>query len=377
MDRFWEKNGDTLTVTGKVFEDTTYFYPIFFLDIDADSLPDYGLNFGPPWFQPANGSVRPEHGEIVTIFGRVHSGMLGFQMLMVSQINGEEWQPLDAPASWAGSWMLRNHSDSTFVFCANDSSNWLGFAPGHMGSGMGGMGGMRWPDSTFMQFWEIYPDSLPGGHMSENFMGFYANILDPAGNSMMGGSMWGGNNWGGHHGWMNFEKNHQLHFQYREEDLHSYGFNENTVELHYWDPSQDSWKKANNAVVNTSENTVSLTSNEIYTYYTLRAVKTTTGVKTASRTVPAVKLYSNYPNPFNPETSISFEMITGGQVRLDIYNIAGQHLLTLLNEVRDAGSHLIKWNGRDFKGKQMPSGIYLLKIQANEQSAIQRMTLLK
>ncbi|KAA3609277.1 MAG: T9SS C-terminal target domain-containing protein [Calditrichaeota bacterium] len=377
MGNFWDMNADTLTVNGTVFVDSTYYYPVYFLDTNADSLPDYRLSFGPPWFEPSNGAVRPLQSDVVTIFGRTHIGMMGYETLMVSRINDLEWQPLNGPASWAGSWMPRNHADSSFIFCANDSSNWLSFAPGHMGGGMGGMHGMRWPDSTFVQFWEIYPDSLPGDHTPGNFMGFYVNIHDPMGSTMMGGSSWGGNNWGGHHGMMNFEKSHRFLFQYTNDDLHRNNLEENSIALHYWDTTQNTWKIAADAVVNVDKNTVTLTSSEINTYYALRASETTTAVQTSDIAPASFKLLANYPNPFNPETTVAFELAERSPVRLEIYNLLGQHLATLINEVRDAGSYQMIWNGRDAQNRQLSSGIYLLKMQVNTQSTVRRMTLLK
>lgn len=379
MGDFWDMNGDTLTTTGTVFVDTTYFYPVYFLDTDADSLPDYMLGFGPPWYEPGNGVTRPADGEVVTIFGRTWNGMMGFAMLMVYEINGQEWQPDNQPAPWAGSWMHRNHADSAYVYCANDSSNWIGFAPGHMGRGMGGMHGMRWPDSAFVQFWQVFPDSLPGGHNPGHFMGFYVDVQDPQGNTMMGGSQWGGNDWGGHHGWMNFEKEHQLHFQYRDEDLQAGNLDENSMVLRYWDASQNSWQVAQNATVDPVSNTVTLSSNQLNTYYALSAPALTTGIDDApaSATPQEFRLLGNYPNPFNPETTIAFELAQSSPVRLEIYNVVGQRLVLLIDEVREAGSHRIVWNGRDAQGRQLPTGIYLLKLQAGTQTAIRRMTLLK
>ncbi|NIR51747.1 hypothetical protein GWO43_24535, partial [candidate division KSB1 bacterium] len=115
-DPFWDTQGDTLTVTGVAMVDTTYFYHQYFLDTDNDSIPEYKLGFGPPWYEPESGATRPQDGETVTVFSRVH-GLPGTEMLSVYQINGLEWRPLDEPAPWAGSWMHREHSDTTYAYC--------------------------------------------------------------------------------------------------------------------------------------------------------------------------------------------------------------------------------------------------------------------
>lgn len=194
---FWIMGRDTLTVSGTALADTTYFYSHYFLDTNNDSIPEYYLGFGPPWYQPASGTRRPNHGDRITVFGRRHDTPLGIDMLSVYRLNGVEWRPLNRPAPWAGNWTRRNHFDTTRVYCVNDSTQRIDFPPGHMGFGMGFP---FWPDSIFVQYWRIYPDSLPGGHQSEHFIGFYFNVHDPQGNSMMGRQI------GWEHGMIRFAK---------------------------------------------------------------------------------------------------------------------------------------------------------------------------
>ena len=372
----WRMNGDTLRVSGTVLIDTTYTYAMYFLDTDADSTPEYKLDFGPPWYTPENGLARPQQGENITVLGQRHQSMYGFDMLTVFELNGQEWRPANQPAPWAGRWMYRNHSDSTYVYCLNDSSNWIGFAPGHMGRGMMG-GGMNWPDSVFVQFWEIHPDSLPGEHMQGGLKGFYVDMKDPMGNTMMGGSRWGGDDWGGHHGWMNFEKNHQLHFQYSDEDLQRNNLDENTMELRYWDAGTNTWQRAENATIDPASNSITLSSKQLSTYYALAASATTTDIGGTQATPEKFRLLGNYPNPFNPETTIAFELDETAPVRIDIYDLNGTLVASLLHETRGAGSYRMRWDGRDSRGYQLASGVYLLRFQAGRHIAYRPMTLLK
>jgi hypothetical protein len=96
-------------------------------------------------------------------------------------------------------------------------------------------------------------------------------------------------------------------------------------------------------------------------------------------TVPptTVKLF-NYPNPFNPETTISFDVTqTSSFVTLDIYNIKGQKARTLVNEVLPAGEYSVVWNGRDSNGKRVGSGIYFYKLKAGDYQKVKKMILLK
>lgn len=367
-DHFWNEQGDTLTVTGAVMIDTTYFYNHYFLDTDSDSIPDYKLGFGPPWYEPESGATRPENGETVIVFGRVHETP-GVDMLSVYIINGLEWRSLDQPAPWAGSWMHMGHQDTVFAYCVNDSANRVGFPPGHMGGGMG----MMWPDSSFVQFWQIHSDSLPGGHGGEHFMGFYLNVHDPFGNTMMDGRF------GGHHGGMRFQKEHEFSFHYYDEDLEHMGLSEDGMKVKYWDDDKQQWIEVSGVNLDAEANTITFTSEELSNYYALVAPTSVTGIEDSfNGAVPAeFVLQQNYPNPFNPATNIQFEVPVQSQVQLSVYNLLGQRIVVLLNENKPAGVYTVQWNGRDDSGRLVSSGIYLVKMEAGEQVKIRRMTLLK
>ncbi|MCK4696559.1 MAG: T9SS type A sorting domain-containing protein, partial [Candidatus Cloacimonetes bacterium] len=86
---------------------------------------------------------------------------------------------------------------------------------------------------------------------------------------------------------------------------------------------------------------------------------------------------NNYPNPFNPETNIVFNLLEESKVELDIYNIKGQKIKSLLSEQISAGEHSIVWNGEDSSGKQVSSGIYFYKMKMNKNIAIKKCLLLK
>ncbi len=70
-----------------------------------------------------------------------------------------------------------------------------------------------------------------------------------------------------------------------------------------------------------------------------------------------VTLKQNVPNPFNPTTSIAFELEQPGMVDLRVYNVAGQEVRTLVTKSLPAGSHLVEWDGKDALGNQVPSGV--------------------
>jgi len=85
----------------------------------------------------------------------------------------------------------------------------------------------------------------------------------------------------------------------------------------------------------------------------------------------------NYPNPFNPETMINFNLTVSGKVNLEIFNIRGQKIRVLIDELMPAGSHEILWNGRNEYDSEVASGVYFYRLQAGGESVTRRMVLLK
>jgi subtilisin family serine protease len=88
-------------------------------------------------------------------------------------------------------------------------------------------------------------------------------------------------------------------------------------------------------------------------------------------------LLGNYPNPFNPETTISFTLKNPGHVTLDIFNLKGQKVKTLINEYKASGRHDIVWNGTDQNNSNVASGIYFYKMRNGKYSSTKKMILMK
>ncbi|MDZ4699715.1 MAG: FlgD immunoglobulin-like domain containing protein [Rhodothermales bacterium] len=89
-------------------------------------------------------------------------------------------------------------------------------------------------------------------------------------------------------------------------------------------------------------------------------------------------LHGNYPNPFNPSTTIHFELANAGQVVLAVYDVLGQQVAELVNGVQSAGVYEVQWDGRDTDGQVAASGVYLYRVTFDGQQSQSRvMTLLK
>jgi len=90
------------------------------------------------------------------------------------------------------------------------------------------------------------------------------------------------------------------------------------------------------------------------------------------------ELSGNFPNPFNPETTINFALKEAGNVRIEIYNIKGKKVRTLINNYLEADYHSIVWNGKDDGNKTVSSGIYFYKMKAGDKySCTRKMILMK
>jgi len=105
---------------------------------------------------------------------------------------------------------------------------------------------------------------------------------------------------------------------------------------------------------------------------------TTNIVNYMQKAIPTVySLSQNFPNPFNPTTTISYSLPEAGNVELVIYNMAGQKVRTLVNSRQDASFYQIVWDGRNDSGSSVASGLYFYKLTAGHFSKIQKMTLVK
>ncbi len=98
---------------------------------------------------------------------------------------------------------------------------------------------------------------------------------------------------------------------------------------------------------------------------------------TKSSVLPkTINLGQNYPNPFNPETAIRFELPRRSFLTIQVYNMLGQKIRTLIVEQRPAGIHIIKWDGKDDLGKNVSSGVYLYSLETENFRQVKKMVLL-
>jgi hypothetical protein len=89
------------------------------------------------------------------------------------------------------------------------------------------------------------------------------------------------------------------------------------------------------------------------------------------------KLSQNYPNPFNPRTVVEYSVSKRSQVLIEVYNIIGQRIKTLVDEDKSAGLYRVTWDGADTNGQRVASGVYFYRYKAGEFVETKKMLLLK
>lgn len=92
---------------------------------------------------------------------------------------------------------------------------------------------------------------------------------------------------------------------------------------------------------------------------------------------PIVSKLKVYPNPFNPQTGISYKLEASAQTEVSVYNLKGQKVRTLQNGASQPGEHNLSWDGRDDQGRDLAAGIYLIRLDAGKKSSMVKAVLAK
>ena len=93
--------------------------------------------------------------------------------------------------------------------------------------------------------------------------------------------------------------------------------------------------------------------------------------------VSATRLIGNYPNPFNPTTEIYYQIAESAYTKISVYNIKGQQVRTLVNEIKTPGSHRINWDGLDKNNRRVNSGVYFYSLETSDHKSARKMILIK
>jgi hypothetical protein len=117
----------------------------------------------------------------------------------------------------------------------------------------------------------------------------------------------------------------------------------------------------------------------INTYHKIKEPDATKVVdwSTKNPVLQTCHLDQNFPNPFNPSTCLAFHMSKQGHIRLDVYDVTGKKLMTLVDGCQARGDHRITWNGKDSQGRKLAAGIYFLTLTAADVTETRKMVLVQ
>ena len=116
--------------------------------------------------------------------------------------------------------------------------------------------------------------------------------------------------------------------------------------------------------------------------FELDPATTGTAIDQGKAEVPkSIQLYPNYPNPFNPQTTIRYAMTAPGYITVSIHDLLGQNVKTLVSQYQHAGEFTVNWNGENNVNQQVASGVYIYRLTATSSSGLhvqqKKMVLLK
>lgn len=293
----------------------------YFLDVNADGTPDYRLAFGPPWYNPPSGAIRPDNGDEITIVG----GLLGFAVpptVAVFAINGLPWR-----------------------------------------DPRGGHGGFCGAEQFVM--------NLCGGHQAESDPNQQQNPprIELMGMIEMDLCMPQPHNGDGVYLFRTLP-------DYR---LFNVNFGTDMVEPPA-DPGEVFFIMGAFVPPTEADGVPWIIPYE-YSDQFWREPGDTTNLATVNSTAvepsyvgePATHLMArNYPNPFNPLTTISYSIPTAGNVELKVFDITGREVASLVNTRQSAGSYAVAWDGSTHS-----TGIYFYRLTVGNLSFTNRMVLMK
>lgn len=117
---------------------------------------------------------------------------------------------------------------------------------------------------------------------------------------------------------------------------------------------------------------------EIHQGAKVKVTRLTTGIEDSySDIIQDFQLYQNFPNPFNPETTIDYYLTKNSPISLKIYNLQGQEVKSLVSDIQNPGKYSIVWDGRDNFGENIAAGVYLYMLKAGNQVQSRKMILLR
>ncbi|PKL89515.1 MAG: hypothetical protein CVV23_04685 [Ignavibacteriae bacterium HGW-Ignavibacteriae-2] len=362
--RGWRNDSlSTVTLTGAVLVDTTFYMNHYYLDINEDGLPDYFLNFGPFWYEPASGALRPLEGDVITVTGGLIDRDTN-DVIIVYELNGLIWSdPSRFGRNLSGGWIHKNMRSSFQCVNPFDAGDNLILQPGW--NSMGHMGGMMMEDSIYCQLLELYPGNMPNSGGEKVFSGYEIAMF----NSERSNKFW--LNDGRQRISFGSKLKYRLH--YTDAQLKAYGVEENNITVKSWDEQSNQWVALNNVAYDYSTNTVEFEDSQASSYLILSVEKITEVDNNGENNlIKNFVLQQNYPNPFNPKSNINYQISNTSNVKLTVYDVLGKEISVLTNKIQSPGNYQVV-----FDGSKLSSGTYFCRLQTNQHVRTIKMTLIK
>jgi hypothetical protein len=353
---------EIVTIDGVTLIDTTTHFWHYYLDVDNDAMPDYFLNFGPPWYEPTSGLEKPSEGENVSLTGAAVEKD-SISIFFVFEINGEVWiDTTGLGTQMGGGWIHSNMNQERKIMIPHDPLNHMNI---HQGWNDGKPhGNMNLPDSLYCQMLQLFPQNIPYTANEKVFAGYEIGVFTKARVNLMVQKDSVGSK-------IKFANQVNFQFHFCNEQLENQNMNKNTVQLKFWNHEGKNWEVVD-AEIDELNNLIAFESTDIPSLVILTADEATALDDSDTRIVSGFELKQNYPNPFNPSTTIGFDLNEDAKVVLSVYNVLGQKLFELVNAKYSTGSYQVVLNG-----EMLTSGIYFYEIKTGNQRQIKKMTLLK
>lgn len=332
-----------VSLEGVVVVDSTFNYFHYYLDIDTDQLPDYKLNFGPPWYLPASGIERPIAGDTVSIYG-VLVPLSPQDAFIVFQINGETWKEPGGFANESfGKWMHGNMNQALNTYDPFNMQNRIMFNTGWHGQGI--------PPMLFCHLHQVHFQNFPAYQGQNAFAGFQVGCFSTMGFGPFNDLMMQN----GRKLRFNNEVTLQLHINQIQIDRASI-HQRDRVRLKFYNEDSQSWETAD-AQIDADNDLVIFASSTLYSYYILTVEEQTTSVIDAEMHDIVLK---NYPNPVSDHIRIDLKLDRSREVYLSIYDVLGKEVNRLID-----GDILSGKNLRVFEiGDRLRDGIYYLHFRS-------------
>ncbi|MFH1699472.1 MAG: T9SS type A sorting domain-containing protein [Candidatus Zixiibacteriota bacterium] len=154
---------------------------------------------------------------------------------------------------------------------------------------------------------------------------------------------------------------------------------ESTLEVYYWQDVTNGWQLVDGSNVDTVRNEVMapFTKSGTYAAFTTNILTDVEDDEYGDNLPYKFELSQNYPNPFNPVTTIEYSLPQRSHVTIEVYNLLGQKVITLIDYEQIAGNYTIVWDGENDIGVSVATGVYLYRFQTDEYTETKKMLLVK